>query len=57
MKYIESLRRTGYWFDGKRHAIRTDEKLVPDFAPKYVLEHKEEFKELLVHPDQLEPTQ
>ena len=43
--------RTGSWFDGTTRTIKTDEKLVPDFAPRYVMEHRERYRELLVHPD------
>ena len=40
LKYIESLRGTGFWFDGTQHAIRTDEKSVHDIAPTFALIHK-----------------
>ena len=44
--------RTGSWFDGTTRTIKTDEKMVPDLAPRYVMEHRERYRELLVHPDQ-----
>ena len=53
LNYIESLRRTGSWFDGTTPTIETNEKFVPDFAPRYVMQHREQYKELLVHPDSL----
>ena len=40
LKYIESLRRTGFWFDGTQHAIRTDVKSVHDIAPTFALKHR-----------------
>ena len=40
LKYIESLRRTGFWFDGTQHAIRTDMKSVHDIAPTFALKHR-----------------
>ena len=46
--------RTGSWFDGKTPTIKTNKTTVPDFAPRYVLEHREKYRELLVHPDSLE---
>ena len=54
--YLESLRRTGFWFDGTRHVVRTDEKLLHDTAPLFVLQHKQRYKEYLVHPDNLSLT-
>ena len=51
LKYLESLRRTGFWFDGTRHVVRTDKKLVHDIAPLFVLQHRERYKEYLIHPD------
>ena len=53
LKYLESLRQTGFWFDGTRHVVRTDNKVVNDIAPLFVLEHKDRYKEYLVHPDNL----
>ena len=40
LKYIESLRRTGFWFDGTQHVIRKDDKSVHDMAPAFALNHK-----------------
>ena len=40
LKYIESLRRTGFWFDGTQHVTRADEKSVRDMAPAFALNHK-----------------
>ena len=53
MKYLESLRKTGFWFDGTRHVVRSDKKSIHDIAPLFVLEHKERYREYLVHPDNL----
>ena len=51
--YLESLRRTGFWFDGTRHVVRTDKKLAHDIAPQYVKEHSDRYKKYLVHPDDM----
>ena len=53
LKYLESLRQTGFWFDGTRHVVRSDKKSIHDIAPLFVLEHKERYREYLVHPDNL----
>ena len=47
------LHRTGAWFDGTTPTIETNEKFVPDFAPRYVMEHRERYRKLLVPPDSL----
>ena len=51
VEYLESLRRTGMWFDGTRHVVRTAK--IQDIAPQYVLEHSERYRKYLVHPDDL----
>ena len=56
LKYLESLRKTGFWFDGTRHVVRSDKKSIHDIAPLFVLEHKERYREYLVHPDNLNLT-
>ena len=40
LKYIESLWRTGFWFDGTQHVIRKDDKSVHDMAPAFAFNHK-----------------
>ena len=40
----------GYWFDGKKVVVKTNPEMEPDFAPKYVLENWERYKNWLV-PD------
>ena len=51
LEYLESLRRTGFWFDGTKHVIRTDNKSVKDVAPQYVLNNRKKYQLYLVHPD------
>ena len=53
LKYLESLRQTGFWFDGTRHVVRSDKKSIHDTAPLFVLKHRERYREYLVHPDNL----
>jgi hypothetical protein len=47
------LNISGGWFNGQKNAIMMTEADVRDFAPKYVLQHRDKYKELLVHPDKL----
>ena len=51
LEYLESLRHTGFWFDGTKHVIRTDNKSVKDVAPQYVLNNRKKYQSYLVHPD------
>ena len=55
LEYLESLRHTGFWFDGTKHVIRTDNKSVKDVAPQYVLNNRKKYQLYLVHPDVLGP--
>ena len=52
--YINSLIKGGEWFNGKFPFIRA--KLTSaenDYAPEYIMQRKDRFKELLFHPDEL----
>jgi len=52
LDYIESLIRTGGWFDGKQPFIKVNRRETPDhvYAPQYFLENDDMFESLLVPP-------
>ena len=41
----------GYWFTGKKTTRELPESEARDYAPKYVLDHRDKYRELLLHPD------
>lgn len=51
LDYIANLVRKGEWFDGTRPLIMADLEREEHFAPKFVLQHPQEFKQLLYPPD------
>jgi len=51
--YINKLIRTGEWFDGTKPLLVADWEKEEQYAPRYVLDHEDEFKHLLYPPDSL----
>ena len=53
--YIAKLIRTGGWFDDTQPFIKTSPESHPNnYAPKYILDHREKFSYLLDPPSLLE---
>ena len=50
LNYISNLIKNGIWFDDNwtLRMVGT-QKSEPEFAPKYILSHSEDFKDLLKH--------
>ena len=51
LDYIGRLIRNGEWFDNTRPFLTADWRIEEHYAPKFILEHSEEFSQLLYHPD------
>ena len=49
--YIASLIRDGEWFDKSRPFVMSDWEKEEQYAPKFVLQHPQEFSQLLYPPD------
>lgn len=50
LNYIHGLIRKGEWFDGTHPFFMSDWEKEEQYAPKYILEHPQEFTQLL-YPD------
>lgn len=48
--YINKLIRNGEWFDGTRPFLAADWETEEQYAPRYILDHPNEFKHLLYPP-------
>ena len=50
LKYIQQLRAKGEWFDGSKPFFKVNLETEKDYAPKYILQHAENFSHLLYPP-------
>ena len=47
LSYISNLIQEGKWFDGSKPLSFVSEQEDPDYAPEFILNHREKFKKLL----------